>query len=86
MTISFVEGVYRICIQKIKRDCLQEDIQTLAETDMPQSCGDNAVLKCVLVGDTELISITTAASYASKRNCCGIQSGGCLLCVLVTRS
>lgn len=50
LTISFVEGVYRICIQKIKRDCLQEDIQTLAETDMPQSCGDNAVLKCVLVG------------------------------------
>lgn len=50
LTISFAERVYRICIQKIKRECLQEYIQTLAETDMPQSYGDNAVLKCVLVG------------------------------------
>lgn len=49
-TISFAEGVYRFCIQKIKRNCLQEDTQTLSVTDMPQSCGDNAVLKCVLVG------------------------------------
>lgn len=46
----FCEGVYRFCIQKTKRDCLQEGIQTLAVNDMPQSYGDNAVLKCVPVG------------------------------------
>lgn len=49
-TTSFAEGVYRFCIQKTKRDCLQGGIQTLAVNDMPQTCGYNAVLKCVSVG------------------------------------
>lgn len=50
LDISFAEGVYRFCVQKITMNCLEEDIQTLTESDMPQSCDDNVVLKCVLVG------------------------------------
>lgn len=50
MAISFAERDYRACSQKIKRDCLQEYVKTVAETGMPQSCGDNTVLKYALVG------------------------------------
>lgn len=49
LTISFAERDYRACIQNIK-GTVQEYVKTLAETGMPQSCGDNTVLKCALVG------------------------------------